>query len=229
MATMIRINLLPVRQGKKREISKQFLVLFVVMLVAVLLGNYMFYDKVNTEFERNAKKLALTQARIAELEKVIGEVNNLNHRKKEVEDKLKILTNLRKSRTGPVKLLDALATAMPKKVWLTDFDEKSNAVKITGIAASHEDVAEFMRSLANVCWTAKGMGRLVDQKRDAKTARVELLASGGSIEDFKVMDVGFFFTNIELKKAEQKEAAKKEFGGGKMVDFEINLSANYAI
>ena len=42
------------------------------------------------------------------------------------------------------------------------------------------------------------------------------------------MDVGFFFTNIELKKAEQREA-KKEFGAGKMVDFEINLSANYAI
>ncbi|HKD42159.1 MAG TPA: PilN domain-containing protein [Myxococcaceae bacterium] len=226
---MIRINLLPVRQVQKREISRQFLVLVGVVLLLAGILNYLAYERLASEADRNAKKITQTQARINELEKVIGEVNNINKRKKEVEDKLKVLSDLRKGRSGPVRLMDALSTAIPKKVWLTDFDEKSNAVKITGLAASHEDVAEFMRSLANVCWTAKGMGRLVDQKRDAKTARVELLASGGSIEDFKVMDVGFFFTNIELKKAEQKEAAKKEFGGGKMVDFEINLSANYAI
>jgi type IV pilus assembly protein PilN len=225
---MIRINLLPVRQVQKREISRQFLVLVGVVLLLTGILNYLAYERLASEADRNAKKITQTQARINELEKVIGEVNNINKRKKEVEDKLKVLSDLRKGRSGPVRLMDALSTAIPKKVWLTDFDEKSNAVKITGLAASHEDVAEFMRSLANVCWTAKGMGRLVDQKRDAKTARVELLASGGSIEDFKVMDVGFFFTNIELKKAEQREA-KKEFGAGKMVDFEINLSANYAI
>jgi type IV pilus assembly protein PilN len=225
---MIRINLLPVRQVQKREISRQFLVLVGVVLVLTGVLNYLAYEKLASEADRNAKRITQTQARIGELEKVIGEVNNINKRKKEVEDKLKVLSDLRKGRSGPVRLLDALSTAIPKKVWLTDFDEKSNAVKISGVAASHEDVAEFMRSLGTVVWTAKGMGRLVDQKRDAKTSRVELLAAGGTIEDFKAIDVGFFFTNIELKRAEQKEA-KKEFGPGKMVDFEINLSANYAI
>jgi len=178
---MIRINLLPVRQVQKREISRQFLVLVGVVLLLTGILNYLAYERLASEADRNAKKITQTQARINELEKVIGEVNNINKRKKEVEDKLKVLSDLRKGRSGPVRLMDALSTAIPKKVWLTDFDEKSNAVKITGLAASHEDVAEFMRSLANVCWTAKGMGRLVDQKRDAKTARVELLASGGSI------------------------------------------------
>jgi type IV pilus assembly protein PilN len=225
---MIRINLLPVRQVQKREISRQFLVLVGVVIVLAGVLNYLAYERLASEANRNAKRIAQTQARIAELEKVIGEVNNINKRKKEVEDKLKVLSDLRKGRSGPVRLLDALSTAIPKKVWLTDFDEKSNAVKITGMAASHEDVAEFMRSLGTVVWTAKGMGRLVDQKRDAKSARVELLASGGTIEDFKTADVGFFFTNIELKKAEQREG-KKELGAGKMVGFEIDLSANYAI
>ncbi len=225
---MIRINLLPVRQVQKREISRQFLVLVGVVIVLAGVLNYLAYERLASEADRNAKKITQTQTRIGELEKVIGEVNNINKRKKEVEDKLKVLSDLRKGRSGPVRVLDALSTAIPKKVWLTDFDEKSNAVKITGTAGSHEDVAEFMRSLGNVVWTSKGMGRLVDQKRDTKTSRVELLAAGGTIEDFKTPDVGFFFTNIELKRAEQKES-KKEFGPGKMVDFEINLAANYAI
>lgn len=226
---MIRINLLPVRQVQKREVSRQFLVLVGLVLILAGVLNYLAYEKLASEADRNAKRLTQTQSRITELEKVIGEVNNINKRKKEVEDKLKILSDLRKGRSGPVRMMDALATAIPKKVWLTDFDEKSNAVKISGVAVSHEDVAEFMRSLGSVVWTAKGMGRLVDQKRDAKSARVELLVAGGTIEEFKLNDLGFFFSAIELKRAEQKEIARKDLGPSKMVDFEISLAANYAI
>jgi len=228
MATLIRINLLPVRQGRKREISRQFLVLCGGVLILSVVGNYVFYEQINSEYERNLSRLNQTQARIAELEKVIGEVNNLNARKKEVEDKLKILNGLRKGRTGPVKLLDALATAVPKKVWLSEFDEKTNTAKIHGTALNHDDVADLMRSLANVVWTPKGMGRLVEQRRDAKTSRVELLVGGNAIEDFAVADVGAFFSNIELRHAEQRDS-KGGSGGSKVVDFEIGLSVNYAI
>src|SRR5712692_1960391 len=225
---IVRINLLPVRQGKKREVSRQFLVLTAAVIVLVLVGNYIFFERVNSESERNTAKINQTQARIGELEKVIGEVNNLNARKKEVEDKLKILSGLRKGRTGPVKLLDALAIAVPKKAWLSEFEEKSNVARIHGTALNHDDVAELMRSLASVVWTPKGMGRLVEQRRDAKTSRVELLGGGNAIEDFAVADVGAFFTNIELRHAEQRET-KSTSGASKIVDFEIGLSVNYAI
>ena len=63
----------------------------------------------------------------------------------------------------------------------------------------------MMRGLSSVVWTPKGMGRLVEQqKRDAKTSRVELLSSEGGIEDFPVGEISLFFTNIDLKKTEQK-------------------------
>src|SRR5262249_3237929 len=158
-------------------------------------GNYVFYEQINSEYERNQSRLNQTQTRISELEKVIGEVNNLNARKKEVEDKLKILTGLRKGRTGPVELLDSSSTPVPNKVCLSEFDEKTKTAKIHGTALNHDDVADLMRSLANVVWTPKGMGRLVEQRRDAKTSRVELLGAGSTIEDFAVADVGAFFGN----------------------------------
>src|SRR6266851_2931455 len=214
MAKLIRINLLPVRQGRKREISRQFLVLCGGVLILSVVVNYVLYEHVNGEYERNVTRLNQTQARITELEKV--------------EDKLKVLNGLRKGRTGPVKLLDALAIAVPKKAWLSEFEEKSNVARIHGTALNHDDVAELMRSLASVVWTPKGMGRLVEQRRDAKTSRVELLGGGNAIEDFAVADVGAFFTNIELRHAEQRET-KSTSGASKIVDFEIGLSVNYAI
>jgi type IV pilus assembly protein PilN len=224
---MIRINLLPVRQVKKRELGRQVLVLIGVVAVLALVVNYLWYDNRDSEKTRKEAQIAATQQRIAELEKVIGEVNNINKRKKEVEDKLKILNDLRKGRSGPVRLLDALATATPKKVWLSQFTEQNNAVILTGQAVSHDDVAEFMRSLGNIVWTPKGMGRLVEQKRDAKTGRVELLTSDGAIEDFPASEIGSFFTNIDLKKAETGE--KSLVSANKRINFEIQLAANYSL
>jgi len=221
---MIHINLLPVRQEKKREIGRQFLVVVGGVLIFALVGNWLWYDSLASESKRNAQRIAATQARIAELEKVIGEVNNINARKKDVQGKLAILADLRKQRTGPVRMLDALSTAIPKKVWLVGFQETSNVVKMTGRAASHEDVAEFMRSLQSIVWTPRGMARLVEQRRDAKTARVELVGGDGAVEDVPTSSISNFFTRVDLKKAEQKVDKS-----GRVVEFQIDMNANYAI
>ena len=223
---MIRINLLPVRAGKKRELGRQFLVVAVGVVGIALIGNWFWYNQLATERDRNEARLADTRKRIAELEKVIGEVNNINKRRKEVEEKLQVLDKLRKGRTGPVRMLDALSTATPKKVWLISFEEKSSAVKLVGQAASHEDVADFMRSLAAMVWSPKGMARVIERKRDAKVVRVELLGTEGSMEDFAVNEVAPFFSNIDLKKAESKDDKAAQLHS---VNFEIAMSANYAI
>jgi type IV pilus assembly protein PilN len=227
---MIRINLLPVRAAKKRETGRQILVLFAAMLIAAVAGNWVWYSSREDVRARSEERINQTQARITELEKVIGEVNNINKRKKEVQEKLDVLTTLRKGRSGPVRLLDALATATPKKVWLVDFDEKGNQVRLTGKAVSHEEVAELMRGLQNTVWTPKGLGRVIEQKKDG-SYRVELLNSEGSIEEIAKTDVGNFFTGIDLRRAEQHDLSAQDAISGmtKIVDFEIAMSANYAI
>jgi type IV pilus assembly protein PilN len=226
---MIRINLLPVRVAKKREMGKQILVLFAAFIVAAGVGNYMWYADRAAEFDSNAAGIAQVKNKITELDKVIGEVSKINERKAEVEKKLGVLDSLRKGRSGPVKMMDALATAMPKKLWLKTFAEEKNGVKIAGSAISHDEVAEFMRGLGSMVWTPKGMGRLVEQRREAKTSRVELLTPDATIEEFPVNAIKPFFTNIELKDAVQQAAKVNDPNALSTVDFNITLSANYAI
>jgi type IV pilus assembly protein PilN len=229
---MIRINLLPVRQVKKREMGRQILVLFAALLALAGVLNFLWYSGRQSVKDNAQARIDRTTAEIASLEKSIGEVNNINKRKKEVEDKLKVLADLKKSRSGPVRLLDALSTAMPKKVWIHEWDEKANNVKIAGKALSHDDVAELMRSLNDVVWTPQGMGKLVEQRRDSKTSRVELLTGTGAIMEFPNTDIGQFFTNIELKRAEQRETTSstpRSSMPSKTIEFEIALNANYAV
>jgi len=225
---MIRINLLPVRVAKKREMGKQILVLFAVVLVGAIVGNYMWYANRKDEFDQNAAGIKQVQVKIEELKKVIGEVDKINERKAEVEKKLGVLDNLRRGRSGPVKMMDALASSMPKKLWLRTFAEEKNGVKITGSAVSHDEVAELMSNLSHLVWTPKGMGRLVESRKDAPTSRVELLTPDAAIEEFPVSHIKFFFTNIELKDASQKGAGNDP-NAIPVVDFNLTLTANYAI
>ena len=223
---MIRINLLPVRQVKKRELGRQFLVVAVGLSAIALIGNWFWYGQEAAKRDKAQQHVDETKRRIAELDKTIGEVKNINQHRKEVNDKLEVLNKLRKGRTGPVKMLDALATATPKKVWITDFDEKSAAVTMKGKAMSNEDVADFMRGLASMVWTSKGMARVIERKRGEDRVRVELLAQEGAMEDFSTSDIAPFFANIDLKKTESKSDTGP--GGARQVTFEIGMTVNYA-
>lgn len=220
---MIRINLLPVRQVKKREAGRQFLVAMAGFVVLALVGNAYWYWSTASDRDRRRQRLKDTQARIDQLKKVIGEVDNLNKRRAEVQEKLKVLDELRKKRGGPVKLLDALSEAVPRKASVSSFEEKSSSAKLSGQAETLDDVSELMRGLNNVVWTPKGLGRVVEVKRDGTRARVELLGANANsiIEDFPLADVGHFFSNIELKGT--RVASKGT------VSFELSLSVNYAI
>ncbi|QRK03993.1 PilN domain-containing protein [Archangium violaceum] len=223
---MIRINLLPVRKKVQREMGRQILALFALVILGAGGGNFFWYSDRNDVVERQAKALATTRQRIADLDKTIGEVKNINTRKAEVEKKLAVLDELRRGRSGPVRMLDALSTSLPKKAWIKTFNEERGAVKLAGSAISHDDVAELMRNLNGMVWTPKGIGRLVEQRREAKTSRVELVAAEASIEEFPVGDIKPFFSNVDLKKTEQKGTRAGELS---TVDFDITLTANYAI
>jgi len=144
---MIQINLLPVKAAKKREFGRQQLVLFALLLVLAGIGNYFVYNRFESELRSLDKQIATTRTEIAQLEKTIGEVKSIKEDKKALEDKLKILDALKKGRTGPVKVLDELATVIPQKVWLVDFNEQGGSVMMTGSAVTYDDFAAFSKKL----------------------------------------------------------------------------------
>jgi type IV pilus assembly protein PilN len=144
---MIRINLLPVRAAKKREFGRQQIVLFALVLVLAAIGNYFWYGKVDAELSNLDRSISHTRTEIAQLEKTIGEVKSIKEDKKALEDKLKILDTLKKGRTGPVRVMDDLATIIPNKVWVLDYSETGGAVTMAGQASSYEDLSAFSKKL----------------------------------------------------------------------------------
>jgi len=144
---MVRINLIPVRQGKKRELGRQQLVLFALVLIIGVAGNYLWTSHVEEDVGSQKQTVNKIQHEITALDAAIGEVNSITKEKKDLEDKLKVLDTLKKKRIGPVKVMDSLAQVVPAHVWLTDMTEKGGAVSLAGLGMTNDDVAEFMREL----------------------------------------------------------------------------------
>jgi type IV pilus assembly protein PilN len=144
---MIRINLLPVRAAKKREFGRQQIVLLVLILIIAAIGNYFWYSNVDGQLVALDQQISRTRAEIAQLEKTIGEVKSIKEDKKALEDKLKILDTLKKGRSGPVRVMDDLASIIPPKVWILEYSETAGAVAMSGRASSYEDLSAFSKKL----------------------------------------------------------------------------------
>jgi len=175
---MVRINLLPVRVSKKKEAGKQQLALFAVVLVAGLLVNYFWAASRAGDLKSRESKLARTREDIAQLERIIGEVKNIKDAQQELQKKLDVLERLKQGRSGPVRMLEELATVTPRQLWLTKLDEKGGAVTFSGSSASIDDVSEFMLKLKQSKYFTK-----VELK---KTTAVKATGRGERLVNFEI-------------------------------------------
>ncbi len=144
---MIRINLLPARVSKKKTVGKQQLILLGLVILAAWIGNFAWASSRASDLEAREAKIKATRAELAQLDRIIGEVKNIKDQQAALREKLDILAQLKANRSGPVRVLDALATLTPKRLWLTKLEEKGGTFTFTGSAATIDDVSEFMTAL----------------------------------------------------------------------------------
>jgi type IV pilus assembly protein PilN len=145
---MVRINLLPVKVSRKKEAGKQQLVIFAVVLVAGIVFNFAWAAQRAGVLKSIQADVEKKKAEIAALERIIGEVKNIRAQQEQLKQKLDVLDKLKAGRTGPVKMLDELATVTPKRLWLKKMEEKGGkSVTFDGTAATIDDVSAFMAAL----------------------------------------------------------------------------------
>jgi type IV pilus assembly protein PilN len=145
---MIRINLLPFRAAKKREnIKRQISIYVLTVILAFGVIAYVFMD-LNADLAGAKDKEQKLQQELAVFEKTLKRIGELEKKIKEVKTKLAVIKDLEKKKTGPVHLLDEIATAVPKeKLWLSSLSESGGVLKLAGTAMDNETVALFMTSL----------------------------------------------------------------------------------
>jgi type IV pilus assembly protein PilN len=146
---MIKINLLPHREEKRKRQKNDFYSLLmaagVVGVVIVVLVGTIFSRQLSAQTDRNnfivAENLKLDE-KIKEVASLKQEIDGLKARQQAVED-------LQGDRNQPVFMLDELVKLTPEGVYLRALKQEGQRILLTGYAQSNQRVAEFLFNLSN--------------------------------------------------------------------------------
>lgn len=143
---MIRLNLLPWREDRRRERKQQFqrqLGLMSMLGLSVVLAGYAINaGRISQQEERNqllSTENAKLDTRLREIQQLQAQIAGLNARRAAVE-------RLQNGRAFPVRLLDELATRVPQGVALKSL-KQTDKLTLNGIAQSNARVSELLRAL----------------------------------------------------------------------------------
>ena len=137
---MIRINLLATgprsRKAKPQWDVRAEALIGIGVLLVTLTGCWYYAASLDEDIQAKQS------------EKQVKAVQDFEEKKKQLEAKNRIIDQLEKSRTGPVKVLDHVSQSLnPLKVWLVRLNLKGNNVELEGRALTNDDVVEFVNNL----------------------------------------------------------------------------------
>lgn len=149
---MIRINLLPHRELKRKARQQQIAILAgAVSFLGILVvwGVYTFIAG-NIEYQ-NARNQFL-QSRIAVLDGEIAEIRNIKSQTQELLARKHVVETLQNSRSEVVHLLDQLARLLPDGVYLQSVKQNDQNITLVGYAQSNAWISMLMRNLESSPW-----------------------------------------------------------------------------
>ena len=145
---MIRINLLPFRAARKRENVKRQITVYIASVCCALFIMGLLFFNYSKKLSDLVDKEGRLEQELAGYEKELKEIKDLEKTIKLINDKLDIIHELEKGKTGPVLLLSDIADAVPKdKLWLKSLSEKGGKLTLSGTAMDNETVSLFMNNL----------------------------------------------------------------------------------
>jgi len=145
---MIRINLLPFRAERKKEnIRRQISIYVLSLALFILVAGYFFLSLNSSLAALEADKVA-KEKDLASYAKTNKEIEQLKKKTKIIRTKLGVIQRLEKNKTGPIRLLEEIANAVPKeRLWLDAMNEKKGILSLSGTAMDNDTVALFMTNL----------------------------------------------------------------------------------
>ncbi len=146
---MIQINLLPIREARRKADAKQQLLVMLGAMAATIVAAFMFHQVLKLDIGDSRERVTALNARLEQFKPQQAQVDNYKAKKAEIERKLDVIERLERSQSGPVHILDQLASRTPDRVWLTELDASAGALQLVGMSDDNQRVADFLTALAD--------------------------------------------------------------------------------
>jgi type IV pilus assembly protein PilN len=149
---MAKINLLPWREERRKELLNEFLVMLglVALFAALTVGIVHFYH--SQLIERQNTRIGYIDKRIKEVDKKITEIKELEKQKESLLSRMRAIESLQRDRPLIVHLFDELVKSLPDGLSIVNLKQEGPKITITGEAQSNARVSSFMRKIERSEW-----------------------------------------------------------------------------
>lgn len=144
---MITINLLPVREERRKASARQFLLAMGAAVAASVAVSALHYGWYRAEVATAKAAAARIQKDIDGYAPQLAQVEKFRAAKADIEKKLSVIDELSVARSGPVHLFDEVATHLPDRMWLTQMEVQGQKLTIEGVSLDNELVALFLTAM----------------------------------------------------------------------------------
>ena len=147
---MIRINLLPVKQIKKRIQLQKQLICFVISFLVVLSGIGLSSMSYNSKIDSTKAQVTELEKKKASLDRIARRIDKLEKEKAEFTKKIEIIRQLKKDSQKIVRILDEISiVTQPKQLYLTSIrlQGSANRIDLQGVALDNLTVSDYMRRI----------------------------------------------------------------------------------
>jgi type IV pilus assembly protein PilN len=179
---MIRINLLSVeRKAGKRAAAVPFKagqLLTIgcsgILVVAALLVGWRYWMLQQQSAQIDAEIANAAQESVR-LRGIILQVQQFEQQKAQLQQRVMLIEQLRKSQTGPVHILDQISRALPPMLWLTELKQNDDTVLIDGRCLAVTSLTDFVTSLEESGYFKKSIDIVSSQTEPLAAAPGELI------------------------------------------------------
>lgn len=144
---MIRVNLLPHREEKRKDRRQQFYA--TIILISILGGLIWFvgYGIINGYISNQDNKNNFLKSQIADLDKEIDEIKRLKEQTDALLSRKRIIETLQANRAETVHLFNELVRQIPAGIYLKSIKQTGAKINLVGYAQSNSRVSTMMRNL----------------------------------------------------------------------------------
>jgi len=188
---MIRINLLPHREIRRKQQQQQFFILMFGVLVIGAAVWFVVHTYLDEQHELQMSRNKYLQDEIVKLDKQIAEIQKLKDQTAALLARKRVVETLQGNRSEVVHLLDQLVRQLPDGVYLKSIKQSGPRVTINGFTQSQARVSTLMRNLESS-----------PQLEDPGLVEIKAVTQGG-------LRINEFLLNINITRAKVEDDAKK--------------------
>lgn len=152
---MAQINLLPWCEERRQDLKKEFIAT-VALVLALAAGLLLLADRVvDGQIDHQQARNQYLEENIKELDKAVAEIKDLQKRRNQLLDRMRVIQELQGNRPIIVRVLDQLVRTVPDGVFYKSLTTKDKKITINGVAESNNRVSSLMRRLDASDWLAE--------------------------------------------------------------------------